>query len=29
LAPEVVARLHDAVRSAWLGQLHSGNGDQK
>jgi hypothetical protein len=29
LGPEVVARLHDAVRSAWLGQLHSGNGDQK
>ena len=29
LAPEVVARLHDAVKSAWLGQLHSGNGDQK
>ncbi len=29
LAPEVVARLHDAVRSAWLGQLHTGNGDQK
>ena len=29
LAPEVVARLHEAVQSAWRGQLHSGNGDQK
>ena len=29
LAPEVVARLHDAVRAAWVDQLYLGNGDQK
>ena len=27
--PEVVAKLHAAVRSAWLAPLHTGNGDQK
>jgi hypothetical protein len=29
LDTEVVARLHEAVQSAWRGQLHSGNGGRK